>query len=233
MLGRVKNNHWFFWFKIDYNYSVAVCRHGGSELWESSRYKAISSKSTERGGALCSLDILMDERRYQTGAKRPLEEGFPSSSRRGRDATINGKQFRNCGVVGRNVRSRERASIVLERPGRHGLLGSLRQWGLLLFTNLVDSTCRVLHPPLLGFLVSEMTDIQNDDRSLLYVGAVAMLLNAVVKSQASHALSDSNFSDELLKPSIKSTERPPRSKHNQSTNFSPIRRLMFDLICIQ
>ena len=130
MLGRVKNNHWFFWFKIDYNYSVAVCRHGGSELWESSRYKAISSKSTERGGALCSLDILMDERRYQTGAKRPLEEGFPSSSRRGRDATINGKQFRNCGVVGRNVRSRERPSIVLERPGRHGLLGSLLQWGV-------------------------------------------------------------------------------------------------------
>ena len=35
-------------------------------------------------------------------------------------------------------------------------------------------------------MVSEMMNIQNDDRSLLYMCAAAMLLNAVVRSQVLH-----------------------------------------------
>ena len=63
---------------------------------------------------------------------------------------------------------------------------SLQQWGFLLLTNLLYCTCRVLQPLLLGFLVSEMMNIQNDDRSLLYMCAAAMSVNALMRSQVAH-----------------------------------------------
>ena len=124
---------------------------------------------------------------FRTGAKRPLEESDFLPLREEDETqrlTENIQKLwscekKKCAESGKKPRLWK---SVLKAV-------SLRQWGLLLFTNLVDSTCRVLQPLLLGFLVSEMMTIRGDDRSLLYVGAAAMLLNAVVKSQAMHQFS--------------------------------------------
>ena len=121
---------------------------------------------------------------FQTGAKRPLEESdfLPLQEQdETQRLTENIQKLwscekKKCAESGKKPRLWK---SVLKAV-------SLRQWGLLLFTNLAESTCRVLQPLLLGFMVSEMMNIQNDDRSLLYMCAAAMLLNAVVRSQVLH-----------------------------------------------
>ena len=121
---------------------------------------------------------------FQTGAKRPLEESdfLPLQEQdETQRLTENIQKLwscekKKCAESGKKPRLWK---SVLKAV-------SLRQWGFLLFTNLLYFTCRVLQPLLLGFLVSEMMDIQNDDRSLLYVCAAAMSVNALVRSQVQH-----------------------------------------------
>ena len=121
---------------------------------------------------------------FQAGAKRPLEESdfLPLQEE---DATqrlteniqkLWNCEKKKCAESGKKPRLWK---SVLKAV-------SLRRWGLLLFMNLVESTCRILQPLLLGFLVSEMMNIQNDDRSLLYMCVAAMSVNAVVRSQVAH-----------------------------------------------
>ena len=62
---------------------------------------------------------------------------------------------------------------------------SLRQVALILFTGLMDSTCRLLQPLLLGLLVSELMSVDND-RSLMLICASAMFATAVIRSLSFH-----------------------------------------------
>ena len=121
---------------------------------------------------------------FQTGAKRPLQESdfLPLQEQdETQRLTENIQKLWNC--------EEKKCAVSGKKPRLWKSVlkaVSIRQWGLLLFTNLVDSTCRVLQPLLLGFLVSEIMNIQNDDRSLLYMCAATMSVNAVVRSQDLH-----------------------------------------------
>ena len=124
---------------------------------------------------------------FQTGAKRPLQESdFLPLQEEDETQRLTEKiqKLWNC------EKKKCAESEKKPRLWKSVLKAvSLRQWGLLLFTNVVDSTCRILQPLLLGFMVSEMINIQNDDRFLLYMYAAAMSVNAVVRSQVMHQYS--------------------------------------------
>ena len=62
---------------------------------------------------------------------------------------------------------------------------SLRQLAFLLFTGLVDLTCRVLQPLLLGSLISELMSFHNG-YSFVCIYAAAMFLIAVFKNLSAH-----------------------------------------------
>ena len=62
---------------------------------------------------------------------------------------------------------------------------SLRQLAFLLFTGLVDLTCRVLQPLLLGSLISELMSGHNR-YSFVCIYAASMFLIAVFKSLSTH-----------------------------------------------
>ena len=121
---------------------------------------------------------------FKIGAKRPLEESdFLPLQEEDETQRLTEKiqklwssEKKKCAESGRQPRLWK---SVLKAV-------SLRQWGLLLFTNLMDSTCRILQPLLLGFMISQMMVIQNREYSLLYVGAAAMLLTVVVKTLSMH-----------------------------------------------
>ena len=65
----------------------------------------------------------------------------------------------------------------------------LRQFAVLVFTGLLDSTCRVLQPVFLGFLVSGIAYHQEGGTLPLYLCSVAMFLVAIAKSLSMHQFS--------------------------------------------
>ena len=65
----------------------------------------------------------------------------------------------------------------------------LRQFAVLVFAGLLDSTCRVLQPVFLGFLVSGIAYRQEGGTLPLYLCSVAMFLIAIVKSLSMHQFS--------------------------------------------
>ena len=119
----------------------------------------------------------------QTGAKRPLEESdFLPLQEEDETQRWTDKLQRLWSSEMKCVESRRQPRLwksVLK-------VASLRQCWLLLFTCLLEFTCRLLQPLLLGFLVSGMMAIQNDDRFLLYMCAAAMVFNSVVGTLAMH-----------------------------------------------
>ena len=123
---------------------------------------------------------------FQTGAQRPLEESdfLPLQEE---DETqcltekiqeIWNREKSKCAESGNQPRLWKCVLMAV----------SLRQLALILFTGLVDSTCRVLQPLLLGFLVSELMSVHND-RSFMFICAAAMYVNAVIKCLSMHQCS--------------------------------------------
>ena len=138
----------------------------------------------KEAGLFSLLTFWWMNRVFQIGAKRPLEESdFLPLQKEDETQRLTEKiqklwscEKKKCAESGKKPRLWK---SVLKAA-------SLQQWALLLLTNLMDSTCRILQPLLLGFMISQMMVIQNREYSLLYVGAAAMLLTAVVKALSMH-----------------------------------------------
>ena len=116
---------------------------------------------------------------FQTGAQRPLEESdFLPLQKEDETQRLTEKiqklwnlEKNKCAESGNQPRLWKCVLMAV----------SLRQLALILFTSLMDSTCRVLQPLLLGFLVSELISVHSD-RSFMFICAAAMFVNAVIKS---------------------------------------------------
>ena len=141
----------------------------------------------KEAGLFSLLTFWWMNRVFQTGAKRPLEESdFLPLQKEDETQRLTEKiqklwscEKKKCAESGKKPRLWK---SVLKAA-------SLQQWALLLLTNLMDSTCRILQPLLLGFMISEMMVIQNKECYWLYVGTAAMLLSAVVKTLSMHQYS--------------------------------------------
>ena len=120
---------------------------------------------------------------FKTGAQRPLQESdFLPLQEEDETQRLTEKI--------QELWNREKKKR--EQSGKHPrfwkcvlMAVSLRQLALIIFTALMDSTCRVLQPLLLGFLVSEMMTPQND-RTFMYICAAGMFVTALTKSLSVH-----------------------------------------------
>ena len=120
---------------------------------------------------------------FQTGAQRPLEESdFLPLQKEDETQRLTEKiqklwnlEKNKCAESGNQPRLWKCVLMAV----------SLRQLALILFTSLMDSTCRVLQPLLLGFLVSELMSVDND-RSFMFICAAIMFVNAVFRSLSMH-----------------------------------------------
>ena len=123
---------------------------------------------------------------FQTGAQRPLEESdFLPLQEEDETQRVTEKiqklwnrEKKKCADSGNQPRFWKCVLMAM----------SLRQLALILCAGLMDCTCRVLQPLLLGFLVSELMSVHND-RSFMIICAAAMLFNAVIKSLSMHQCS--------------------------------------------
>ena len=120
---------------------------------------------------------------FQTGAQRPLEESdFLPLQEEDETQRLTEKI--------QKLWNREKSKCVESgnqpRLWKCVLMAvSLRQLALLLFTGLMESTCRFLQPLLLGFLVSELMSVQKNC-SFMFICAASMFVTAVIKSLSMH-----------------------------------------------
>ena len=120
---------------------------------------------------------------FQTGAQRPLEESdFLPLQEEDETQRLTEKiqklwnrEKKKCAESGNQPRLWKCVLMAV----------SLQQLPLILFTGLMDCTCRVLQPLLLGFLVSELMSVQNN-RSFMFICAASMFVTAVIRSLSMH-----------------------------------------------
>ena len=123
---------------------------------------------------------------FQTGAQRPLEEtDFLPLQEEDETQRLTEKiqklwnrEKKKCAESGNQPRFWKCVLMAV----------SLRQVALILFTGLMDCTCRVLQPLFLGFLVSELMSAQNN-RSFMFICAASMFVTAVIRSLSFHQCS--------------------------------------------
>lgn len=123
----------------------------------------------------------------QAGAQRPLEESdFLPLQKEDETQLLTDTiqklwrcQLKDCASSGRKPQLWKSVIMAL----------SLRQFGVIFVTGVLECTCRILQTLLLGLLLSEMMSSQTYSRSALYVSVAGILLVTFIRSLVTHYLS--------------------------------------------